>query len=76
MPRRCPSGNSKLVTVDLTEHEAKEVILALRYLFDATLDHLPMGEQVSHVYVSVISKLQVSLGMNGISPWDKPESFE
>lgn len=64
------------MTIEFTEHEAKEVVLALRHFFDASLDHLPMSEQASHVYVSVITKLQSGLGMDGVSPWEKPEAFE
>lgn len=63
------------MTIDLTEQEAKEVVLALRHLFDAGLQYLPMSESASHAYVSVISKLQKSLEMEAVSPWDNPEAF-
>lgn len=63
------------MTVDLTDHEAKEIVLALRYLFDASANHLPASEMASHVYVSVISKLQDGLGMDGVSPWENPDKF-
>lgn len=62
--------------IDLTEREAKEVILALRYLFDASVTHLPASESASHAYISFISKLQDGLGMEAVSPWEKPEAFE
>jgi hypothetical protein len=62
--------------IELTEHEAKEIVLALRHFFDASQKYLPVSEQASHVYVSVISKLQDGLEMAGVSPWDEPEAFE
>jgi len=62
--------------IDLTEQEAKEVVLALRHFFDASVEFLPVSESASHAYISVISKLQRELGMEAVSPWDKPEEFE
>jgi hypothetical protein len=62
--------------VDLTEQEAKEVVLALRHLFDASVEYFPRSESASHVYISVISKLQEGLGMDVVSPWDRPEAFD
>jgi len=63
------------MTIELTDHEAKELIITLRHSFDASMEHLPASLSASHVYVSVISKLQIGLGMDEISPWEKPESF-
>jgi hypothetical protein len=64
------------MTIELTDHEAKEVVLALRYFYDASVDHLPISESGMHVYVSVISKLQEGLGLSSTSPWEKPENYE
>lgn len=64
------------MTIDLTEQEAKEVILVLRHMFDASQKFLPRSEVASHVYVSVISKLQKSLGMDEVSPWEKQEEYD
>lgn len=62
--------------IDLSEQEAKEVVLALRHLFDASVTHLPRSEAASHICISVISKLQDGLGMDEVSPWEKPEAFD
>lgn len=50
------------MTIELEEHEAKEVVLALRHFFDASLKHLPLSEQATHAYVSVITKIQSGVG--------------
>lgn len=64
------------MTIDLSEQEAKEVVLVLRHMFDASVTHLPASEEASHIYISVISKLQDGLGMDNVSPWEKPEEFD
>ncbi len=61
--------------VELSDAEAREVCLALRYFFDAGIKHPNCTSETLQVYINVATKLQDALRITE-TPWEKPELYE
>ena len=61
--------------IEITEAEAREVCLVLRYLYDASLETPYCTQEALQVYISVATKLQDALRISD-TPWNQPELYE
>ena len=61
--------------VELSEAEAREVCLMLRYIYDGSSQIPHCTTEALQIYINVATKLQDALRITE-TPWNKPELYE
>lgn len=64
-----------MMLVELSDAEAREVCLILRYVYDGSEGIPKCTSEALQIYINVVTKLQDALGIAD-TPWAKPELYE